>query len=391
METQTMAVRGADRREVLRTLERVLPALGKARIMEATEQVLVIVEETPTGGMLRLYATDLEITLGESLEVPGEGLVPGGLGVPGTLLRNLLRKMEDGPLDLVSDGRMLTLKQGASQMRLVGMVPDDLPAMREVLNEVPEVTYDTDPAAFREALDATMYYQAPRKPSEPMTRVHAVQLNPGPEGLLLSACDGHRAVIGRLRPAGADAALGDTVRMVAGDHVRRILTGLRQTDGEAPAQLGGTEARWHVTVGTWQAAVQWLQATPFDFGMFLNPDLTLPEAQWDRVAMRAACDRAAVYDNRGGLGLTITCYGEHLTLHTRSTMAEDFFEDVPLCAAAEAEYPETTTIRTVFLQDALGLLEEGAVRARQQDKCGQLFLDDATGKALHVIMPLFQA
>jgi DNA polymerase III subunit beta len=118
-----------------------------------TMPVLVNVLLEAHGQRLRVFATDLEVSLTD--EVPAEALQPGKVAVNARSLFDIIKELPDGPVQLEKkENNWLKITQGKAVFNIVGISPEEYPVFPTFTTK-DFLAIETD--MLREMIEKTIY------------------------------------------------------------------------------------------------------------------------------------------------------------------------------------------------------------------------------------------
>ncbi len=202
-----------------RALKNVQRAMSKS-YLPVLDNILIeaiAAEEEETGGILRLTATDLELTIRQ--EVEACVVQAGSTTTPGGTLSQLASTLEADSVALsLGKGETLTVKAGSTCSRLKGIPASEYPA---AALSAPAAGVTTQVAA--EALSAAIEVVALAADKEDnRPPLHGVHLKAAHGRLTLTAADGYRAAQKTIA-AGSGVAFETTIPARALRELQRII------------------------------------------------------------------------------------------------------------------------------------------------------------------------
>lgn len=118
------------RSELLTGLQRVQGVVERRNTMPILSNILLEAK----GSQLDLFATDLEIGIRGSYAA--EVIKPGGVTVSARKLFEIIRELPEGPVTISSeDGQQVRIEAGQSEFKIVGLPPQEFPAIPTVEGE----------------------------------------------------------------------------------------------------------------------------------------------------------------------------------------------------------------------------------------------------------------
>ena len=112
------------------TLQSGLKAVASAIPTRTTLPVLSNILMEGTGDVVRLSATDLDISV--VLTIPADVSEEGAVTVPAKKVVQISQVLEDAPVKVSTDGAQVEIKGGRSKFKLFGLAEDEFPAFPEV-------------------------------------------------------------------------------------------------------------------------------------------------------------------------------------------------------------------------------------------------------------------
>ncbi|OLC30684.1 MAG: DNA polymerase III subunit beta, partial [Candidatus Rokubacteria bacterium 13_1_40CM_4_69_5] len=172
------------------------------------------------GETVRLTATDLEV--GARVSVPARVATKGAITVSARKLSEIVKELPAASLSLkVGDNAAVTLRCGGVNYRLVGMLPDDFPA---VVPAAPKAWLAMEAKTLREMLSQTVFAVSH---DESRFALNGVLFVIQPKEVRFVATDGHRLAIST---RGVGHGLGGVTGIVPRKAVAEIMRVLGATE-----------------------------------------------------------------------------------------------------------------------------------------------------------------
>ena len=133
----------------------VIKAVSSRTTMEILECVLITAEE----GSLRLFASNLEMSIETDPIIGAEIIEEGRAVIDGRMLSDIVRRLDPDKMSAISveSGNLIRIECGKSEFKLLGMNPDEYPTLPFVEQGY---VYRLNSAVFRNMLRQTIYCAA---------------------------------------------------------------------------------------------------------------------------------------------------------------------------------------------------------------------------------------
>ena len=133
----------------------VIKAVSSRTTMEILECVLITAEE----GCLRLFASNLEMSIETDPIIGAEIIEDGRAVIDGRMLSDIIRRLNPDKMSAISveSGNLIKIECDKSEFKLLGLNPDEYPSLPFVEQGY---VYRLDCAAFRNILRQTIYCAA---------------------------------------------------------------------------------------------------------------------------------------------------------------------------------------------------------------------------------------
>ena len=351
-----------------------LQVVGRGVSTRTTVQILGGIMLRAAGGRLHLSATDMEISLRDSLEARVED--EGGVVVPGRLLVDIVRLLPAGEVTLEhrADEGVARLACGSASYQLNTYGPEDFPRLPEI---EPESAFTVDREAFLETI-ARVGRSASRDESRPVLTGVLVRFEG--EKLVMAATDSYRLSVketaltkgpGRDLEAIVPArALQELARIAAGSDSATIDVGVQENQ---------------VVFG---AAGVWLTARRID-GQFPNYRQLLPEqfeaeVQLPREELLDVVRRTGLLAQRKS-PLRLRFEDGELTVSAQTQDVGEARETLPVGYSGEAM---EIGFNADFLKDGLESVTDETVRLKLISPLRPGLIHGESDDFLYLIMPI---
>ena len=371
-------------------MTRGLGVVGRAVATRATLPVTQNVLLTTDGGMLRLSATNLEISMTTWVGAMVEE--EGSVTVPARLLTEFVNSLGSDRIDIEMepDSRVLQIKSGRSQANINGTDASEFPPIPTIEEAV---VAQVQPSALRTAI-ARVAFAAATEESRPVLTGVEVKLREG--GFTMAAADGFRLAVqhGELLQSTPDemsviipARTMNELQRLLGDNSDPVDIMLTPQKGQVMFRLQGGD--------TVELVSQLLQGT------FPNYDQLIPQGYTTRAildlqeTLRAA-RTAAIFARDGSNIIRMHVQpndgeeesGGRLVISARSEEVGDN-EDVVDVAELEGEEGKIA-FNSRYLLDVLSVLERGRVAIETTTSSSPgVFKPTDSDDYVHVVMPMF--
>ena len=371
-------------------LTRGLAVVGRAVATRATLPVTQNVLLTTDGGMLRLSATNLEISITTWIGAMVE--VEGAVTVPARLLTEFVNSLGSDRIDIeIEPGtRVLQIKSGRSQANINGTDASEFPPIPTIEDAV---VAQVQPSDLRIAISRVAFAAATEESRPVLTGVE-MKLREG--GFTMAAADGFRLAVhhGKLAQSTPEemsviipARTMTEIHRLLGDNSEPVDIRLTPQRGQVMFRIQGGD--------TVELVSQLLQGT------FPNYDQLIPQSYTTRAildlqeTLRAA-RTAAIFARDGSNIVRMHVQpndgdgdsGGRLVISARSEEVGDN-EDVVDVAELEGEEGKIA-FNSRYLLDVLGVLERGRVAIETTTSSSPgVFKPTDSDDYVHVVMPMF--
>ena len=371
-------------------LTRGLAVVGRAVATRATLPVTQNVLLTTDGGMLKLSATNLEISITTWIGAMVEE--EGSVTVPARLLTEFVNSLGSDRIDIEMEQgtRVLQIKSGRSQANINGTDASEFPPIPTIDDAV---VAQVQPSALRTAISRVAFAAATEESRPVLTGVE-VKLQEG--GFTMAAADGFRLAVqhGELAQSTPEemsviipARTMNEIQRLLGDNSEPVEIMLTPQRGQVMFRIQGGD--------TVELVSQLLQGT------FPNYDQLIPQGYTTRAildlqeTLRAA--RTAAIFARDGSNIVRmhvqpndgdSDSGGRLLISARSEEVGDN-EDVVDVAELEGEEGKIA-FNSRYLLDVLSVLERGRVAIETTTSSSPgVFKPTDNDDYVHVVMPMF--
>ncbi|HEV8642950.1 MAG TPA: DNA polymerase III subunit beta [Methylomirabilota bacterium] len=227
------------------------------------------------GETVRLTATDLEV--GARVSVPARVATKGAITVSARKLSEIVKELPAASLSLkVGDNAAVTLRCGGVNYRLVGMPPDDFPA---VVPAAPRAWLTMEAKTLREMLSQTVFAVSH---DESRFALNGVLFVIQPKEVRFVATDGHRLAVST---RGIGHGLGGVTGIVPRKAVAEIM---RVLGGTEDVQIAITENQFVMQMPNFVMTARLIE------GQFPNYEAVVPRNQPGRLAIARPALAAAL-------------------------------------------------------------------------------------------------
>ena len=254
-----------DRDAFLKGLQMVQNVVEPRQTLPILANVLLETEE----GSVRLTATDLEV--GARVSIPGRVVGKGAITVSARKLAEIVKELPAAAVALkVGDNAGVTVRCGGVTYKLVGMPPDDFPA---VVPASPGAWLTLEAKALRDMLTQTSFAISH---DETRYALNGVLFSLAGKEMRLVATDGHRLAL-------SVRTLGEIGRPVTGIVPRKAVTEIMRVLGAGEeVQLGITENQFVLQMPNFVMTARLIE------GQFPNYEQVLPRAHPTRLTLPRA-------------------------------------------------------------------------------------------------------
>lgn len=299
---------------------------------------------------VRVTATDLDI--GARVTIPARVGAKGAITLSARKLGEIVRELPAASLSLkVSDSATVALRCGGVNYRLVGLAPDDFPALVPV---IPPAWLTIEARVLREMLAQTVFAVSHDESRFALTGVLFVLQ---PKEIRLVATDGHRLAVGM-------RSVGQGLSGVSGIVPRKAVTEITRVLGASEdVQIAITENQFILQMPNFLMTAKLIE------GQFPNWEAVVPRAHPVRLvvgrgALMAALRRVSVMAEERNKPVRCALGPGALTLSAASQDMGEAEEGIEVDYAGQEI---TIGFNSRYLLDALGPMEKERVVLELKD------------------------
>ncbi|HXH81808.1 MAG TPA: DNA polymerase III subunit beta [Candidatus Tectomicrobia bacterium] len=348
-----------DRDAFLKGLQMVQNIVEPRQTLPILANVLLETEE----GTIRVSATDLEV--GARVSVPARVVGKGAVTVAARKLAEIVKELPAAAVAMkVGDNASVSLRCGGAAYRLVGLPPDDFPA---VAPASPGAWLTLEARALRDMLARTSFAISH---DETRYALNGVLFSLNGQELRLVATDGHRLAI-------ASRLVGDVGKPVTGIVPRKAIVEVSRVLGAGEeVQLALTDNQFVLQMPNFVMTARLIE------GQFPNYEAVLPKNHpgrltISRAALGAALRRVSVMAEERNRPVKLTLAPAQLRVTASSAELGDAEETLDVDYGGDEI---TIGFNSRYLLDAIGPIEHehvvvefkdplspGVVRAGEED------------------------
>jgi DNA polymerase-3 subunit beta len=302
------------------------------------------------GDAVRVMATDLEV--GARVVVPAKVASRGAVTVSARKLAEIVKELPAPGLTLrVGDNASVSIRCGGVSYRLVGLPPDDFPA---VVPAAPPAWMTVEARAFREMLQQTSFAISH---DENRYALNGVLFSVQGKQVRLVATDGHRLAV-------SARSLGEGGRPVTGIVPRKAIAELLRVLGSSEeVQIAITENQFALQMPGFVLTARLIE------GQFPNYEAVMPKAHphrllASRAALQGALRRVSVIAEERNKPVKLTIGPASLRLSASSQELGEAEEAIDVDYAG----PEVVIgFNSRYILDALSPIDKDAVSFEFKD------------------------
>ncbi len=367
------------------TIERatLLSALGHVQNVVERRNTIPILSNvllTAEGGDLSLTATDLDLTVVESVGAQiGQS---GATTAAAHTLHDIVRKLPDGAqveLSLAGDQSRLSVVAGRSSFALPCLPKEDFPVIAE--DNLPH-RFQIAPDELKRLIDKSRFAISTEETRYYLNGIylHAADAD-GVPMLRAVATDGHRlAQVECPLPDGAAAMPGVIVPRKAVLEVRRLLDA-----ADEPVEVALSETKIRFAFGKTVLTTKLIDGTFPDYQRVIPSDND-KVLEVDRKAFAEAVDRVSTISTEKSRSIKLTLQTDKLHLSANSPESGSADEEIAVSFGGE---DLEIGFNSRYLLDIAGQIEGDSARLDLADAVSPtVFRDLADERALYVLMPM---
>ncbi|HXV56827.1 MAG TPA: DNA polymerase III subunit beta [Gaiellaceae bacterium] len=351
-----------------------LQVVGRGVSTRTSVQILAGVLLRAAGGRLHLSATDMEISLRDSLEAQVEE--EGAVVVPGRLLVDIVRLLPAGEVTLEhrADEGVVRLACGSASYQLNTYGPEDFPRLPEI---EPESAFTVEREAFLDTI-ARVGRSASRDESRPVLTGILVRFEG--DRLVMAATDSYRLSV---KETALATGPGRELEAIVPARALQELARIGQSAGSETIEVGVQENQ--VVFGVDGV---WLTARRID-GQFPNYRQLLPEqfeaeVQLPREELLDVVRRTGLLAQRKS-PLRLRFEDGQLTVSAQTQDVGEARESLPAAYSAE---PLEIGFNADFLRDGLESVTDETVRLKLISPLRPGLIHGENDDFLYLIMPI---
>jgi len=321
---------------------------------------------------VRLTATDLEV--GARVSIPARVATKGSVTVSARKLAEIVKELPAAGLTLkVGEGATVTLRCGGVNYRLVGLPPDDFPA---VVPAAPPAWLTLEAKMLRDLLSETSFAVSH---DESRFALNGVLFVLQPKEIRLVATDGHRLAV-------ANRGVGHGLSGVTGIVPRKAVTEIMRVLGATEdVQIAITENQFVLQMPNFVMTARLIE------GQFPNYEAVLPKGHpgrlvMKRLALTAALRRVSVMAEERNKPVRFVLTPGTLTL---SAASHDLGEAEEIVEVEYSGNELTIGFNSRYVLDALQPMEHDDIVVELKDSLSPGVIKSAQGEGYCcVIMPM---
>ena len=361
-------------------LTKALQVVGKVASGKTPLPILNNILFRTDNNRLLLAATNLEIAITEYVGSKIE--TEGSLTVPARLMSEFISNLPKGNVSLSVDGTKLHIKSGAYQSTINGMLPDEFPALPEII-ALQEVSVAT--TILKRAIQQTVLVASNDDTRPILTGVYCHSF----EGkLYLAATDGYRLAERELGPTEAEisavipaSTLQDVLRVMTEemDEVKMIFD-----ENQVRFLLDDVEITSRLIDGTFPSYRQLIPAKR-DIMAVIDKD------EFNRITKIASL---FARESGGSITLKTDIENQKLSINSIASQLGENTSEADAKITAKSDLAEendgVVTLNSRYLLEALTCLDSPSIAFSFSGKLSPCVLTtgDKTSGYKHVIMPL---
>lgn len=359
----------AEREAILTPLQAVIGVVERRQTMPVLANVLLVAKDN----LLTVTASDLEVELSANNVATIQNA--GEITVPGRKLLDIVKALPDKATVTVSiEGERATVRSGKSRFTLTTLPATDFPIVENI--EVKQKV-SLAQAELKVLLDKTHFSMAQQ---DVRYYLNGLLFELNDRQLRLVATDGHRLAL-------AESNLGDAVG--AGLQVilpRKGVLELQRilgSHGEVQLSIGANHMR--VSVDGVRFTSKLIDGRFPDYSRVI-PDEPNRVVAANRLALRAALQRAAILSNEKYRGIRLTLKPNLLIMQAHNPEQEEAEEEMEVSHSGEAM---EIGFNVNYLMEALAAVDGDAVELGFTDgNSSCLIKAPGTVSARYVVMPM---
>ncbi|MBI4594186.1 MAG: DNA polymerase III subunit beta [Candidatus Rokubacteria bacterium] len=324
------------------------------------------------GDAIRITATDLEV--GARVSVPARVATPGAITVSARKLAEIVKELPSAGLALkVAESAVVTLRCGGVNYRLVGLAPDDFPA---VVPAAPPAWLTLEAKTLREMLSQTSFAVSH---DESRFALNGVLFVLQPKEMRLVATDGHRLAV-------STRGVGQGLSGVTGIVPRKAVTEIMRVLGASEdVQIAITENQFVLQMPNFVMTARLIE------GQFPNYEAVVPRGHTGRLVLKrgslaAVLRRVSVMAEERNKPVRVTLGSGTLTF---SAASHDLGEAEETLEVEYAGGEVVIGFNARYVLDALSPMESDDVVFEFKDALSPGVIKSAQGDAYCcVIMPM---
>ncbi len=287
-----------------------------------TMPILINVLLDAEGSSLRIYATDLEVSLTDQVSALIE--TPGRVAVNAKSLFDILKEIPSGSIEIEKrDNNWLNIRQNQIESNIVGISPDEYPVFPSFSTES---FIKLDSAILSEMIEKTIY-----SVSNDETRYHlnGVYFHPykegGKRGFRMVATDGHRLSLIERNSGEEGDRLGEVGIIIPRKGLNEIRKLLDQVD--RPIEMAIDGAQLIVRSGTTVLMIRLVEGKYPNYQQLIPRDLT-QQMLVNRTALLSSLKRVSLFSNQKSKGVTLSLSKNRMEISSNSPELGDAKETI---------------------------------------------------------------
>ena len=345
---------------------------------KATAPVLVnALLEISQDGVLKIFATDLEVSLTDS--VPVKSSYPGKLAVPAKSFFEIIKELDDGmAIELnKTPQNWLEIQQGRYLSHIVGVAPDEYPVFPTYTSRE---FVSIESQLFQSMIDKTIYAVSTDETRLFMNGIYVEKID---DKLRMVSTDGHRlALIDRDQQQYPQNFLNTGIIVP-----RKGLVEIRKLieTSEGPVDIAVEESQLIVKQGYTLLMIRLIEGNYPKYQQFIPQRIEI-EISIDKDLFLSALRRVSLLSHMKSKGVVLKLKPNALEISSSNPDLGDALDEVPIEYKGE---PMKLGFNSRFILEALNTFPPGPIEMSLQGQMAPaLFKSTADPMCLSVIMPM---
>lgn len=345
-----------EQRELLGLLAKIQNIVEKRNTMPILINVLLEAADK----RLKIFATDLEVSLTDSIEAKVD--VAGKVAVNAKNLFDIVKEMPEGPVKLhKKDNNWLEISQNKAVFNIVGISPDEYPVFPTFsTNEFTKIKAEV----LADMIEKTIYSVANDETRYHLNGVYFERIpNKGTTGFRMVATDGHRlSLVDRKSEGNANGKGQQTGVIIPRKGLHEIRKLLENVEGDFEMSIEGSQLV--VRHGPTVLMIRLIEGKYPDYNRLIPQNLTR-QLVVEKESFLSSLKRVSLLSNQKSKGVTLSISSGKMEISSNNPELGDAHEEI------DVDYKGKDIkigFNAKYILDVLNTIEDEKIEISLQDQ-----------------------